>query len=187
MGSGTLPHPDMGLGEGHCPSCEPGPARNVLGYWQPMSRNRRQQAFLRCATKARISDFRSTLTRCCSFDGPREGASEWRRKRKAKGPVRPMTTDRAPISRLTRAFCGLQKLSADSLLANRLSRRPSPMTTNRRHDRDRFFSYSFISSVRLHRWQSDSRSKTGRDGVWAGAGQNKHLDGGGNFRIDVKA
>jgi hypothetical protein len=45
----------------------------------------------------------------------------------------------------------LQKLSADSLHVSRLSRRPPPMTTNRRHDRDRFFSYRFIYSARLHR------------------------------------
>src|SRR5713226_9671779 len=30
------------------------------------------------------------------------------------------------------------------------------------------------------------RSKTGRDGVWAGPCENMHLDGGGNYRIDVR-
>jgi hypothetical protein len=34
-----------------------------LGYWQPMGGNRRQQLFLRCATMARLTDFRATLTR----------------------------------------------------------------------------------------------------------------------------
>jgi len=62
-----------------------------------------------------------------------------------------MTTDRAPVSRLTREFCGLHKLSADSLLVSRLSLRPPPMTTNHGHDRDRFFSYRFIYLARLDR------------------------------------
>lgn len=113
------------------------------------SRNRRQQASLRSATTARLSDFRSALRRCFSFDGPDEGASEWRRKeRDGKDIVRPMTTDRVPVSRLIRAFCGLQKLSADSSPANRLGLRPLPMTTNHGHDRDKLFSYSFICSAR---------------------------------------
>ena len=54
------------------------------------------------------------------------------------------------MSRLTRAFCELQKLSADSLLESKPSLRPPPMTTSHGHDRDRFFSYSFIYSARLH-------------------------------------
>ena len=138
-------------GEGHRPPCEHRSARNGLGYWHPTSRNRRQQVSLRSATTARLSDFRSALPRCFSFDGPDEGASEWRWKRKAKGLVRQMTTDRAPMSRLTRAFCELQKLSADSLLVSTPSRRPLPMTTSHGHDRDRFFSYGFICLARLHR------------------------------------
>jgi hypothetical protein len=47
-------------------------------------------------------------------------------------------SDRAavvPVSCLTREFCELQKLSADSLLASRLSHRPPPMMTNHSHDR----------------------------------------------------
>src|SRR5229473_5680144 len=113
-------------GEGHRPPSEHRSARNGLGYWHPTSRNRRQQVSLRSATTARLSDFRSALPRCFSFDGPHEGAPEWRRKRKRKGIVPPMTTGRAPVSRLTPAFCGLRKLSADSLLASRPNLRPPP-------------------------------------------------------------
>jgi len=79
-------------------------------------------------------------------------------KGKGKGLVRPMTMDRAPVNRLTREFFGLQKLSVDSLLVSRLSRRPLPMTTSYRHDRDRFFSYSFIYLALLYRRRSDSRN-----------------------------
>lgn len=61
-----------------------------------------------------------------------------------------MTTDRARANRSTRASCVLQKLSADSLLVSRLSRQPPPMTTNRGHDRDSFFSNNFTYSARLH-------------------------------------
>lgn len=47
-----------------------------------------------------------------------------------------MTTELAPVSRLIREFCRLQKLSVNSLLASRLSRWPLPTTTNRGHDRE---------------------------------------------------
>jgi len=94
-----------------------------------------------------------------------------------------MTTDRALVSRLTREFCGSRKLWADNLLVSRLSRRPPPMTTNHGHDRDRFFSYSFIYSARL---RSDGQNPA-QNGAGKGARESKHLDGGRNCRIDVKA
>jgi hypothetical protein len=90
------------------------------------------------------------LVAFCPMD-PDEGASVWRRKRKRKGFVRPTTTDRAPVYRSTRVFCGLQKLSADSLPASRPDLQPPPMTTSHGHYRDRFFSYGFIYSARLNR------------------------------------
>ena len=70
----ALPILKRDSGEGLHSSCERRSARNVLRYWQPMGRNRRQQVFLRFATTARLSDFRSALTRCCSFDEPCEGS-----------------------------------------------------------------------------------------------------------------
>src|SRR5216683_7205123 len=109
MGNGTLP-----IRGRASPLLRTTVRWKVLGYWRPTCRDRQQQVSLRSATTARLSDFRSPLPRCFSFDGPDEGASEWRRKKKRKGIVRLTTTDRAPVSRLTRAFCGLQKLSADS-------------------------------------------------------------------------
>jgi hypothetical protein len=157
MGNRTFPHPDTGFG-GRVSSA--GPLATFMGdVWHPTGRNRRQQVSLPSVTIARRSDFHSPLPQCCSFDGPDEGASEWRRKRKARGFVRPMTTDRAPVSRSIRAFSGLQKPSADSSLASRPSLQPPPMTTNRGHDRDRFFSYNFICLARLHRCRQTPGSK----------------------------
>ncbi len=116
--------------------------------------NRRQQAFLRHKTAARFSNFRSALPRCFHPMDPDEGASEWQRTRNGRGFVRPTMMDRASASRSTRAFCGLQKLSADSLLARRPSLRPPPMTTNHSHGRyvgDRFpktvFDFSLSATV----------------------------------------
>ena len=71
--------------------------------------------------------------------------------RKGKGLVRPMTTDRARISRSTPAFCVLQKLSAGSLLASKPRDRPPPMTTSHGHDQGSFFDCSIIYLARL-RW-----------------------------------
>jgi hypothetical protein len=65
---------------------------------------------------------------------PDEGILEWRRKRNGWAFIRPTTTARAQANRSTRAFCGLQKRSADSLPASRPSLRPPPMTTNRGND-----------------------------------------------------
>ena len=140
----SSPH---GIRKGYRPLASVGPLKSFWRQWQPVGRHRRQQVFLRSATTARLSDFRSALTRCCSFDGPREGASEWRRKRKAKGLARPMTTDRALVCRLTHAFCELRKPSVDRLPANRPSLQPPPMTTNQGHDRVKFVSYN--PSIRL--------------------------------------
>src|SRR5258707_11574208 len=103
MGNGTLPHPDTGKGIALLANTSP------PEYWHPTSRSRRSQVYLRPATTIRLSDFRSALPHCFLVDGPDDGASEWQRKRKGKGFVRPMTTDWVPMSRSTREFCGLQK------------------------------------------------------------------------------
>src|SRR6266851_8692068 len=126
------------FGEGHRPPCE---LRSAGKYWDiDVQRAEIASSKFLCAPLRR-PDFLTSALRFLvvfrSMDLTRE-ASEWRPKRKTKGIVWPTTTDRAPVSRLTRAFCGLQKLSADSSPASRPGLRPPPMTTSHGHDRDRF-------------------------------------------------
>src|SRR5712691_11372679 len=92
--------------------------------------NRRLQVSLRHKTKTLISNCRSAFARCFHPMDPDEGASEWLQKKNGGGFVRPTMTDRPRTNRSTSAFCGLQKLSADSSPASRPSLRPLPMTTN---------------------------------------------------------
>jgi hypothetical protein len=69
--------------------------------------NRRPHVSLRSTATARLSDFRSALTLCFrSMDLTRE----WRWTRNEKSLVPSMTTDLAPVSRLTREIRGLQQL-----------------------------------------------------------------------------
>ena len=75
-------------------------------------------------------DFRRGFPRCFHPMDPDEGASAWRRKTNRMGLVRPTTTDRTAASPSIPAFGGLQKPSADSLRARRVSLRPPPMTMN---------------------------------------------------------
>ena len=92
--------------------------------------SRRMQAFLRCKSMLRISDFRRAFPRCFHPMDPDEGASAWQRKRNGRGLVRPTTMDRSAASPSIPAFGGLPKPSADSLRARRVSLRSLPMTMN---------------------------------------------------------
>src|SRR6266404_2260642 len=50
-------------------------ARRALRHLGDAAPNRRPQVSLRSTTTARLSGFRSALTRCLSFDGPDEGVA----------------------------------------------------------------------------------------------------------------
>jgi hypothetical protein len=82
-------------------------ARRGFAACRRCAPNRRPQVSLRSAATALLSDFRSALTLCFrSMDLTRE----WRWTRNEKSLVPPMTTDLAPVSRLTREIRGLQQL-----------------------------------------------------------------------------
>jgi hypothetical protein len=106
------------------------PARQGLAKQVRQEVSRRMQAFLRRKSMTRISDFSHGILGCFHPMDPDEGASVWQRKRNRRAPVRPTTTDRTAASLSIPAFCGLQKPSADSLLARRVSLRSPPMTIN---------------------------------------------------------
>ena len=96
--------------------------------------NRRPQPFLRHHTSNRFFGFHPEFPCCSDPMDSDEGILEWRRKRNGRTFIRPTTTARAQASRSTHAFCGSQKLSADSLPASRPRLRPPPMITNRGND-----------------------------------------------------
>jgi hypothetical protein len=106
------------------------PARQGLAMQVRQGVSRRMQAFLRRKSMLRISDFHCVFPRCFHPMDSDEGASAWRRKTNRRGLVRPTTTDRTAASPSIPAFGGLQKLSADSLLARRVILRLLPMTMN---------------------------------------------------------
>src|SRR5271167_2996852 len=64
-------------------------------------------------TLARFSHFHPAFPRFSLSDGPGRGStSEWRKKINRRGFTPRTITDRATVSRLIRAFCGLPRPSA---------------------------------------------------------------------------
>jgi hypothetical protein len=131
------------------------PARQELAMQVRQEVSRRMQAFLRCKSMLRISDFRCMFPRCFHPMNPEEGASAWQRKRNGRGLVRPTTTDRSAASPSIPAFGGLPKPSADSLRARRISLRPPPMKMNHGGDSNvengcRKLGWVFLNRLRVH-------------------------------------